>query len=67
MIKKVNPSSLRANIWCATSQSFNRVKQDMMLVPKIVHAQHCYDSKGKMKVKWVVDKSMMSNLVWVKK
>jgi hypothetical protein len=43
------------------------VKQDMLLVPKIVHAQHCCDSKGKMKVKWVIDKNMMNNLVWVKK
>jgi hypothetical protein len=90
MIEKVNPSTLRANIQCATSQpftqhvsiaknsiktnihlqtlrSFNRVKQDMLLVPKIVHAQHCCDSKGKMKMKWVAYKSMTSDLVWVKR
>jgi hypothetical protein len=89
-IEVVNPSSLRANIWCATSQpltqhvsinknnietnihlqtsrSLNRVKQNMLLIPKTVRAQHCYASKGKMKVKWVVDKNMMNNLVWVKR
>jgi hypothetical protein len=43
------------------------VKQNMLLVPKIIHAQHCCASKGKMKMKKVVDKSMMKDLVWVKK
>jgi hypothetical protein len=40
---------------------------DMLLVPKIVHVQHCYVSNGKMKVKKVANKSMMNDLVWVKR
>jgi hypothetical protein len=39
----------------------------MLLVPKIVHAQHCCALNGKMKVKKIADKSMMSNLMWVKR
>jgi hypothetical protein len=39
----------------------------MLLFPKNVHAQHYYASKGKMKVKKTANKSMMSNLVWVKR
>jgi hypothetical protein len=39
----------------------------MLLVSKTIHAQHCCDSKGKMKVKWVANKNMMNNLVWVKR
>jgi hypothetical protein len=39
----------------------------MLLVAKIVHAQHYCASNGKMKVKKVADKSMMSDLVWVKR
>jgi hypothetical protein len=39
----------------------------MLLVPKIVHAQNCCALNGKMKVKKAVDKSMMSDLVWVKR
>jgi hypothetical protein len=38
----------------------------MLLVLKIVHPKHCCAWKGKMKVKKDVDKSMMSDLVWVK-
>jgi hypothetical protein len=37
----------------------------MLLIPKIVHAQHCSASNGKMEVKKA--KSMMSDLVWVKR
>jgi hypothetical protein len=33
----------------------------------IVHAQHCCASNGKMKMKKVVDKNMMNDLVWVKR
>jgi hypothetical protein len=40
---------------------------DMLLVPKIVHVQHRYASNGKMKVKKATNKSMMNNLVWVKR
>jgi hypothetical protein len=50
-----------------TLRSLNKVKQDMLLVPKIVHAQHHCVSKGKMKVKKIADKSMMNDLVWVKR
>jgi hypothetical protein len=50
-----------------TSSSLNRVKQNMLLIFKTIHAQHCCASNGKMKVKWVADKSMMHNLVWVKR
>jgi hypothetical protein len=89
-IETVNPSSLQANIQCATSQpltqhvsiainnietnihlqtsrSLNRVKQNMVLVLNIVHAQHYCASNGKMKVKKVVDKNMMSDIMWVKR
>jgi hypothetical protein len=37
------------------------MKQDMLFVPKIVPAQHYCDLNGKMKVKRVVDKSMMND------
>jgi hypothetical protein len=50
-----------------TSRSLNKVKQDMLLVPKSIHAQHCCASNGKMKVKKVADKSMMSDLAWAKR
>ncbi len=60
-------NSIKTNIHLQPSRSLNRVKQDMPLVPKIVHAQHCYALKGKMKVKWAVDKSMMNDLVWGEK
>jgi hypothetical protein len=59
--------NLETNIHLQTSKSLNRVKQDMLLFPKNVHAQHYYASKGKMKVKKVAYKSMMNNLVWVKR
>ncbi len=39
----------------------------MLLVFKTIHAQHYCVSKGKMKVKKIVDKSMMNDLVWVKR
>ncbi len=60
-------NNIKTNIHLQTSRNLNRVKQDMLLVPKIVHAQHCYVSKGKMKMKWATDKSMMSDLVRVKR
>jgi hypothetical protein len=60
-------NNIETNIHLQTSRNFNRVKQDMLLFTKIVHAQHYYTSKGKMKVKKVADKSMMSNLMWVKR
>jgi hypothetical protein len=59
--------SLKTNIHLQTSRSLNGVKQNMLVVPKTIHAQHCCALKGKMKVKKVVDKSMMSDLVWVKR
>jgi hypothetical protein len=55
------------NIQLQTSRNFNRVKQNMLLILKTIHAQHCCASKGKMKVKKVVNKSMMNDLVWVKR
>ncbi len=33
-------SSIETNIYMHTSISFNKVKQDMLLVPKTIHAQH---------------------------
>jgi hypothetical protein len=39
----------------------------MLLVFKIVHAQHYCALKGKMKMKKVTDKNMMNDLVWVKR
>ncbi len=39
----------------------------MLLIPKTIHAQHYCVSKGKMKVKKVANKSMMNDLVWVKR
>jgi len=39
----------------------------MLLIPKTIHAQHCCASKGKMKVKKVANKSMMNDLMWVKR
>jgi hypothetical protein len=60
-------NNIKTNIHLQTSRSLNRVKQDMLLVPKTVHAQHCCALKGKMKVKKVVDKNMMNDLVWVKR
>jgi hypothetical protein len=39
----------------------------MLLIPKIVHAQHSYASNGKMKMKKTIDKSMVSDLAWVKR
>jgi hypothetical protein len=59
-------NNIETNIHLQTSRRFDRVKQDMLLVPKTIHAQHCCASNGKVKVKKVVDKSMMRNLVWVK-
>jgi hypothetical protein len=59
-------NSVETNTHLQTSRSFNKVKQDMLLVPETIRAQHRCASKGKMKVKKVVDKSMMSDLVWVK-
>jgi hypothetical protein len=50
-----------------TSRSLSRVKQDMLLVLKIVYAQRCCASNGEMKMKKVANKSMMSDLVWVKR
>ncbi len=39
----------------------------MLLIPKTIHAQHYYTSNGKMKLKKVSNKSMKSDLVWVKR
>jgi hypothetical protein len=39
----------------------------MLLILKTIHAQHCCASKGKMKVKKIANKSMMNDLVWVKR
>jgi hypothetical protein len=35
----------------------------MLLVPKIIHAQHYCASNGKMKMKKTIDKSMMSDIL----
>jgi hypothetical protein len=40
---------------------------DMLLVLKIVHVQHRYALNGKMKMKKAANKSMMNDLVWVKR
>jgi hypothetical protein len=56
-------NNIKTNMHLQTSRSFNRVKQENLLFPKIVHAQHYYASKGKMKVKKTANKSMISNLV----
>ncbi len=47
----VNRKKQYKNQYPLASRSFNRVKQDTLLFPKNVHAQHYYASKGKMKVK----------------
>ncbi len=62
-------NSIETNIHLQTLRNLNRVKQDMLLVPKTVHVQHCcvLNGKMKMKMKKVVDKSMMSVLLWVKR
>jgi hypothetical protein len=60
-------NDIETNIHLQTSRSFKRVKHDMLMVPKIVHAQHCCASKGKMKVKWTAYKNMMNELVWVQR
>jgi hypothetical protein len=60
-------NSIETNIHLQTSRSLNRVKQDMLLGLKIIPAQHYCALKGTMKMKKVADKSMMSNLVWVKR
>ncbi len=60
-------NNIETNIQLQPSRSLNKVKQDMLLVPKIVHVEHCYVSKGKMKVKKTTDKNMMNILVWVKR
>jgi hypothetical protein len=44
-------NNIETNINMKTSRSLNRVKQDMVLVPKTVHAQHYCASNGKMKMK----------------
>jgi hypothetical protein len=43
------------------------MEQDMLFVPNTVPTQHCCALNGKMKVKWVANKSMVNDLVWVKK
>ncbi len=58
---------METNIHLQTSRSLDRVKQDMLLVTKTIHAQPCCASNGKMKVKKVADKNMMNGLVWVKR
>jgi hypothetical protein len=39
----------------------------MLLVPNTINAQHYYALNGKMKVKKITDKSLMSDLLWVKR
>jgi len=60
-------NNIETNIHLQTSRSLNRVKQDMLLVLKTIHAQQCCALKGKMKVKKSTYKSMMNYLVWVKR
>jgi hypothetical protein len=60
-------NSIKTNIQVQTSKSLNRVKQDMLLVPKTIRAQYCCTSSGKMKAKKVTNKSMMDDLVLVKR
>jgi len=62
-----SPKKYKTNIHMQTSRSFNRVKQDTLLIPNTIHAQHCCDLNEKMKVKKIVDKSMMSDLMCVKR
>ncbi len=50
-----------------TTRSLDKVKQDMLQVPKSVHAQQCCALKGKMKVKKTVNKIMIRDLVGVKR
>ncbi len=49
-------NNIETNIHLQTSRSLDRVKQDMLLVTKTIHAQPCCASNGKMKVKKVADK-----------
>jgi hypothetical protein len=60
-------NNIETNLHLQTSRSLDRVKQDMLLVPKTVHAQQCCASNGKMKVKKATNKNMMSDLMWVKR
>jgi hypothetical protein len=48
-------NNIETNIHLQTSRSLNKVKQDVLLVPKTFHAQHCYAPNEKMKVKklWI--------------
>ncbi len=59
--------NIKINIHLQTSRSLNRVKHDMLMVRKIIHAQHCCASNGKMKVKKAADNSMMSDLMRMKR
>jgi hypothetical protein len=37
----ITRNNIKTNIHLQTSRSLNRIKQDMLLVPKTIHAQHC--------------------------
>ncbi len=60
-------NNIKTKIHLQTLRNLNRIKQDMLLVPKTIHAQHYYALNGKMKVKKITDKSLMSDLLWVKR
>jgi hypothetical protein len=60
-------NKIKINTHLQTLRNLNKVKQDMLLVPKTIHAEHCCVLKRKMKVKKIVNKSMMNNLVWLKR
>jgi hypothetical protein len=60
-------NNIKTDIHLHTSRSLNKVKLDMLLVPKTIHAQHCCASNGKMKVKKTIDNNMMNDLVWMKR
>jgi len=55
-------NSIKTNMHLQTSRSFNRVRQDILWVPKTIHAQQCCASKGKMKVKKATNKTMITML-----
>jgi hypothetical protein len=50
-----------------TIRSFDKVKQDMLWVPKTAHAQQCCALKGKMKVKEIANKIMMKDIMGVRR
>ncbi len=50
-----------------TTRSFNKVKENMLHVPKTTHAQQCCALKGEMKIKEIANKIMMKDLMGVRR